>query len=98
MNIAKSQVGMLGEDLAVLASFTWGFLVRWFLLFCSMGTALVMGVLLAADPETTTFKDFLIVVQSPAIWFTAFILAMIVSVLRTLYVQRKQALLKLSKN
>ncbi len=56
-----------------------------------------MGALLAADPDTTTFKDFLLVVQSPATWSTAVILAIIVSFLRTLYVQRKQALLKLRK-
>lgn len=97
MTIAKSQARLIFEDLSILAWFTWGFLVRTFLMFCSMGTALIIGGLLTADPEVTTFKDFLLAVQSTPLWFTAFILAMIVSVLRTLYVQRKEALLRLSR-
>lgn len=97
MNIVKSQAGLFVEELTILVSFTWGFLVRAFILFCITGAAITMGALLAADPDTTTFKDFLLVVQSPATWSTAVILAIIVSFLRTLYVQRKQALLKLRK-
>lgn len=97
MTIAKSQIRLFTEDLAIMASFTWGFLVRTFLLFCSFVTVLVIGGLLTADPEVATFKDFLIAVQSTPLWFTALLLAMPVSVLRTLYVQRKEALLRLSR-
>lgn len=96
MSILESQARLFIEELSILVSYTWGFLKRTFLMFCCIGAALIIGGLLSADPEVTTFKDFLIAIQSTPLWFTAFILAMVVSIIRTLYVQRKKALLKLS--
>ncbi|UPU95679.1 hypothetical protein M0766_30260 (plasmid) [Pseudomonas putida] len=90
MSISESQARLFTEELSILASFTWGFLKRTFLMFCCIVAALVIGGLLSADPEVTTFKDFLIAIQSTPLWFSALILAMIVSVFRTLYVQRKK--------